>query len=102
MLRMKTPIAFLLGFAFGVATVVTFRHEVALKSQTHTFIVLIGLGLCLAVVLLGWLAGLLRKENEGSSAAIETSASRHWHRFIWSSCLLLMIYLFLVVLFLKF
>ena len=95
----RSALVFLLGFSFGVATITTFRHEVGLTSRAGTATILLIAGGFYAGVTLVWLIrlrALIRNTSQSFAVTAE------WGHFVWGSLTLLIIYLTLVIVFLRF
>jgi SNF family Na+-dependent transporter len=90
---------FLLGFVFGLATLITFRHELIINTQIETLVALLVAGGFLTVTILAWLMRLRRHSRNTSEDLTHTA---EWWYFMWGSLSLLIIYLTLVIVFLDF
>lgn len=93
--------AFLLGFAFGVGTLVVFRHEVQLTSDAGVLFILSLVGLALLGGLVLWFRSCRRSvvAERGPGAA---KVEEEWVGFVWGSILLMLIYFALVVIVVQF
>jgi hypothetical protein len=81
--------SFTLGCGFGAAAIVVLRHELPLAARAQTVGALGALGLLFAIVTWTW-ARRLRRVPGGPGEA------RPWTIFVWSTALLLLLYLALV------